>query len=168
MPNKHSSQSLIAENATWTQVEQANQAGWLNLLPVGAACKEHGPHLPLNTDFIQAQWLAEKLAQKYQCIVWPVVSYGHYPAFVDFPGSCSVSADTFIQSISDILAGICAHSVSQVFVLNTGISTIQPLETAIRESKFSKSSILNKYIFGQIFSTSRTGSANTEFWWACG
>ena len=34
------------------------------ILPIGAAAKQHGFHLPLNTDRVQAEWLAGRMAEK--------------------------------------------------------------------------------------------------------
>jgi len=49
---------LLAAEVAWPEVQRRLEAGAPALLPIGAACKEHGCHLPLNTDFLQAEWLA--------------------------------------------------------------------------------------------------------------
>ena len=74
---------------TWRDIADRVCAGAIGILPVGAACKEHGLHLPMNTDQLQAEWLAEHLAQKDNVLIWPTLTYGSYPVFVDYPGSCS-------------------------------------------------------------------------------
>ena len=35
---------------TWPEIEQAFNNNWPIILPLGAGCKEHGHHLPMNTD----------------------------------------------------------------------------------------------------------------------
>ena len=71
----------------WDEVARRIQDGAAAILPIGAAAKQHGFHLPLNTDRIQAEWLAGKLAAEVDALIWPTLSYGHYPAFVEYAGS---------------------------------------------------------------------------------
>ena len=47
------------ECLTWDEVARRIAAGAAAILPIGAAAKQHGFHLPLNTDRIQAEWFAE-------------------------------------------------------------------------------------------------------------
>jgi creatinine amidohydrolase len=101
------------------------------ILPVGAAAKQHGFHLPLNTDRIQAEWLAARLAEHVDALIWPTLSYGHYPAFVEYAGSSSLSASTFEALVKEIAAAILGNGCQKMVVLNTGISTLAPVDRAL-------------------------------------
>lgn len=116
---------------SWPEVEQRLLAGAIAVLPVGAACKQHGPHLPMNADLLQAEWLAAALVQRAAVLVWPSVAYGYYPAFRDYPGSVSLSAATFRTTVQEILADIGRAGAGAVLVVNTGISTIEPLQMVV-------------------------------------
>lgn len=116
---------------SWPEVERRLEAGAVAVLPVGAACKQHGPHLPMNADLLQAEWLAAALVQRAEVLVWPSVAYGHYPAFTDYPGSVSLSAATFRAMMGEILADIGHAGARTVLILNTGISTIEPLQAVV-------------------------------------
>lgn len=113
---------------SWTEVEQRVHAAAIAVLPIGAACKEHGLHLPMHADLLQAEWLAWALVQRANVLVWPTVTYGYYPAFTNYPGSVSLSAETFQRMVREILSGIQRTGVHTVLLLNTGISTIVPLQ----------------------------------------
>jgi creatinine amidohydrolase len=121
------------EHLTWDEVATRIANGAAAILPVGAGAKQHGFHLPMNTDRIQAEWLAARIADRFDCLVWPTVSYGHYPAFVDYAGSISLSAPTFESLIREIAAGILKHRCRTLFVLDTGISTIAPVDRALAQ-----------------------------------
>jgi creatinine amidohydrolase len=121
------------EHLTWDEVARRIDNGAAAILPVGAGAKQHGFHLPMNTDRIQAEWLAARIAHRFDCLIWPTVSYGHYPAFVDYAGSISLSAPTFESLIREIAAGILKHRCRTLFVLNTGISTIAPVDRALAQ-----------------------------------
>jgi len=119
-----------AAQLSWPEVEQRIKAGAIAVLPVGAACKAHGPHLPMNTDLLQAEWLAAALVQRADVLVWPAVTYGYYPAFTDYPGSVSLTRATFQHMVQEILGEIRRAGARAVLLLNTGISTIEPLQAA--------------------------------------
>jgi len=126
----HQSPGAFAAHLNWPGVEQRIQAGAVAVLPVGAACKAHGPHLPMNTDQLQADWLAAALVQRADVLVWPAVTYGYYPAFTDYPGSVSLTRATFQHLVQEILGEIRRAGARAVLLLNTGISTIEPLQAA--------------------------------------
>jgi creatinine amidohydrolase len=115
---------------SWPDVERRIEAGAVAVLPVGAACKAHGPHLPMNADWLQAEWLAAALVQRADVLVWPTVTYGYYPAFTDYPGSVSLTHETFRRLVQEILGDIRRAGARAVLILNTGISTIEPLQAA--------------------------------------
>lgn len=144
--------STFIADATWKQADEALKHNTPCLLPIGAACKEHGFHLPLNTDYLQAEWLAKKLAGKFSFIVWPTVNYGFYPAFINYPGSASISSDVFQQYTMDIIYSICRHHNNSLLLLNTGISTIHPLQKAIDNSAFNQQVHLINIYSGKQFS----------------
>jgi len=126
----HAAPGAFAAHLNWPGVEQRIQAGAVAVLPVGAACKAHGPHLPMNTDQLQADWLAAALVQRADVLVWPAVTYGYYPAFSDYPGSVSLTRATFQHMVQEILGEIRRAGARAVLLLNTGISTIEPLQAA--------------------------------------
>lgn len=121
---------IFIEHLTWVEVEAALKEFDTLLLPVGARCKEHGPHLPLNTDFLFAEYLAARVAEACRVLVAPTVPYGFYPAFVEYPGSVHVRAEVFRDTIVDVCRSFLRHWLRKFYVLNTGISTLAPLGEA--------------------------------------
>jgi creatinine amidohydrolase len=121
----------FVEHMTWAEVARRIDEGAAAIMPVGAAAKQHGLHLPLNTDRIQAEWLAARLAGTIDALVWPTLTYGHYPAFVEYAGSMSLSAPVFEAVVQQIASGILGHGCRALFVLDTGISTRAPVERAL-------------------------------------
>jgi creatinine amidohydrolase len=117
----------VAEVA-WPEVQRRLAAGATALLPVGAGAKEHGRHLPMNADYLQAKWLVDRLTRLAPVVAWPTVNYGHYPAFVDYPGSCSLSPEVFETMVGQVCADIRRAGARRIVILNTGLSTIAPLQ----------------------------------------
>jgi len=141
-----STPGIRVADTDWPRVTAEVAAGAIGILPVGAASKAHGPHLPMNTDLLQAEWLAGALIRRVRALVWPTLGYGFYPAFTDYPGSISVGENTFADLAADILEGIRGAGVTRALVVNTGISTIAPLEAAIAHTAgFDALTLVNVY-----------------------
>ena len=100
---------------------------------MGAAAKEHGPHLPLRTDYLVARELGRRVAEALPVLVAPVVSFGYYPAFVRYPGSQHLRAETFMALLTDILTGFVGQGARRLAVINTGVSTEAPLRVVVRD-----------------------------------
>lgn len=75
------------EGLSWIEAEAVFNNFDTVMIPLGARTKEHGPHLPLNNDWIMAEYLARRVAEKVPVIVMPTIQYGYYPSFLEYPGS---------------------------------------------------------------------------------
>ena len=125
--------SVEIENLTWVQAEDALKSHDVVLIALGARSKEHGPHLPLNTDYIMAEYLKDQVIKEVPVAVLPTIQYGYYPSFLEYPGSVSIQAETFKEMVKDICLSMSGYGVRKFYVLNTGISTLKPLEEAAQE-----------------------------------
>ena len=67
---------MYVADAAWPLVEERLAAGDAALLPIGAASKEHGYHLPLATDCRQAEWMTARLLESEPLLAWPVLPQG--------------------------------------------------------------------------------------------
>ncbi len=116
---------------TWDDVARRLADGTGAVLPIGAGAKQHGLHLPMSTDQLQAEWLAARIAERFDALVWPTRRYGHYPAFVNYAGSCSLAAETFERVVREIVDGLLGFGARPALVLDTGLSTLAPVERAL-------------------------------------
>ncbi len=125
-------QGKYLETLTWEQAERALEHANTLLLPLGARSKEHGPHLPLNNDWLIAEYLAMRVAEQCGVLVLPTLQYGYYPAFCEYPGSISLGEETCRDMVVDIHRSFQPHCQLPLYVLNTGHSTVAPLLQAQR------------------------------------
>lgn len=125
--------SAYLERLTWTEAARLLTPQCVVLIPLGAAAKEHGPHLPLDNDRTLAEYLARRVADSAEVIVAPTISYHYYPAFVEYPGSTTLRLETARDLVVDIAASLAAFGPRRFYVLNTGVSTLKPLQQAANE-----------------------------------
>lgn len=119
--------AVFLENLTWVEAEKVLSAGAVIVIPLGAALKEHGKHLPLNNDKLMAEHLILEVAKRLDVIVLPTISSSFYPAFTEYPGSISHSLETSAALISETCSGLAAFGCKKIYVLNTGVSTLKVL-----------------------------------------
>lgn len=118
------------EALTWAEAEPLLREGRVAVVPIGARSKEHGLHLPLNTDWLMAEYLAQRIGQDCPVVMLPTIPYGYYPAFVEYPGSIHIKKETFRDTLEDICHSLARHGTRKIYFLNTGISTLWALEPA--------------------------------------
>lgn len=118
---------------TWQEAEKLLTPDAIVVLPLGAASKEHGPHLRLDNDQRLAERLADRLLDTLPVVVAPTLTYHFYPAFAEYPGSTSLRLETARDLVADVVRSIARHGPRRFYALNTGVSTVRALEPAARE-----------------------------------
>ncbi len=121
------------EDLTWPEVKRRFEVGDVVVIPIGAIAKEHGPHLPMKTDWLLARELAQRVAAELPVLVAPVIPFGYYPAFRHYPGSQHLRPETFTALVTDLLSGLIDQGARHVALINTGIPTQAVLHTVTRE-----------------------------------
>jgi creatinine amidohydrolase len=115
---------------TWYEAEKILGPETVVVIPLGAAAKEHGPHLRLDNDFTLAQYFRARVLAEADVAMLPTVPYHYYPSFVEYPGSTTLRLETARDMIVDIVRSIAAHGPRRFYVLNTGVSTNKALAPA--------------------------------------
>lgn len=124
--------AIFLEDISWTTAQQLLTPDAVVVIPLGAAAKMHGPHLPLATDFIQAQDCANRLALERNVIIAPIINYGYYPLFVKFAGSTTLSSGTAIDMILHIARTLSGYGPKRFYIINIGISTTPSLKASAK------------------------------------
>jgi creatinine amidohydrolase len=125
--------SVNMEDLTWIEAEKALKQFEVVMIALGARTKEHGPHLLLKNDYIMAEYLKKRVAEEVSVAILPTLQYGYYPAFLEYPGSVSLQAETFKNVIVDICRSMSGYGIKKFYILNTGVSTLRPLKSAADE-----------------------------------
>jgi creatinine amidohydrolase len=137
--------AILLEDLSWDEAEPILTADTVVVIALGAECKEHGRHLQLNNDFLMAEYFKKQVLATAgrNVVVAPTINYSFYPAFLEYPGSTSVSFDTARAMIADIVRSLARYGPRRFYILNTGISTLRPLAQAAAD--LAKDGILLRY-----------------------
>jgi creatinine amidohydrolase len=124
------SAGILLENLTWVEAADHLDSSSVIVIPLGASAKEHGPHLKLNNDWLIVEYVKQKVLEQAPVIVAPTLGFFFYPAFIEYPGTISISQDTSMNLVIDICSSLAAFGPRRFYVINTGISTVRALEPA--------------------------------------
>lgn len=115
--NKH---HTIFSHLTWPEAKKILKEVDLALIPVGAI-EQHGPHLPLDTDAFDAEYLAKQVANACsdpKPIVLPLIPYGVSYHHDDFSGTISISPDTLAKIIYEIGLNLARQGITKIIIIN--------------------------------------------------
>lgn len=109
-------------NRTWPDVKELLVNDPIVVVPVGSV-EQHGPHLPLETDFRMAETVAEQAAVRATeygtpVIVTPPVWTGYSPHHMQFPGTVTLRASTFTAVVTDVATSLWHHGFRKIALLN--------------------------------------------------
>jgi len=105
---------------TWRQARNRLKEIDVALLPVGAI-EQHGPHLPLDTDAFDADYLARRVAEACsdpRPLVLAPISYGVSYHHADFTGTVSISNDTLAKLVYEIGMSVSRNGVKKLVIIN--------------------------------------------------
>lgn len=122
--------SVRIETLPWTEAERLLDTATVVMIPLGAESKEHGPHLPLNNDWLLAEYFTKRVMSATPVVVYPTINYNFYPAFVEYPGSTGLRLETSRDVVVDVVRSIARHGPRRFYILNTGVSTLRALAPA--------------------------------------
>lgn len=121
----------LLEEMSWPEIEAGLKQTQTIILPVGAT-EEHGPHLPIFTDTIQATEVAREAALMHDIFVAPPIHYGVCRSTRGFPGTVTVSHDSLRSYVYDLLLSFYDSGFKRVMILtgHAGGQHISALEEA--------------------------------------
>lgn len=108
---------MYLDELTTTEFKERIDSKTMVIWPIGAV-EEHGPHLPLSTDSLQPEHIAERVAERTGALIAPPLRYGYLRQTAPFPGSISLRWDTLRSIALDILMGLAKNDVRYIVVLS--------------------------------------------------
>lgn len=101
---------------TTTDAADALKATEVALLPTGST-EQHGPALPLSTDAVSAESVAERL-ERDDVVQLPTIPIGVSEHHRQFHGTLWLSAETFEAAVRETLEAVASHGVRKSVILN--------------------------------------------------
>ena len=105
---------------TWPEAEKRLLEVDVAMLPIGAI-EQHGPHLPLDTDTFDADYLARRVAEACsdpKPLVLSPIPYGVSYHHDEFKGTISISNDTLSHLVYEIGLSAAHNGITKLVIIN--------------------------------------------------
>jgi creatinine amidohydrolase len=122
---------VALSDLSWVEAESALTPSAVVVIPLGAATLEHGPHLKLNNDERLARYLASRVQNAASVVVAPSVTYHFNPAFLEYPGTTSLTRTTATNMTVEIVRTLARYGSRRFYILNTAGSAMNVLNAAV-------------------------------------
>jgi creatinine amidohydrolase len=125
--------TLLHEQTTTTAAASFTEAE-VALLPTGAV-EQHGPALPLGTDFLAAEAIAHAVDEAetdVQTVTLPTLPVGVSAHHRQFHGTLWTEPETFAAYVRDVTASVASHGIRKVVAVNGHGGNDEALNSAAR------------------------------------
>ncbi len=105
------------DDLTSTEFAEAMKGNPIVILPIGGT-EAHGPHLPLSTDSLQPEAVADAVAERVNGLVAPPLRYAFHSSTRNMPGTITLGFDTTIAVVYDILRSLVDNGARKLVVIS--------------------------------------------------
>lgn len=109
------------QEMTWIEITQAMERGADTVIIVATAQEQHGPHLPMATDWYWGAELARRIANGLgeRALIAPIIPFGPNEEMMGFPGTVSLRKETLIAILRDMCGSYARHGFKNVILLTS-------------------------------------------------
>jgi creatinine amidohydrolase len=130
------SRFLLHEISRGESAARAGEA--LLILPIGAT-EQHGPHLPLGTDFLIVEHVARAATQAARqatgldVLVAPTLPFGSSHHHLPFGGTVSLASERYFAALRDMVASLIQGGFRRIFLLNGHGGNHELMQVVVRD-----------------------------------
>lgn len=120
MKQNNNNPGFLWELMTWPEIEEYLKTVDTVILPCGAI-EQHGPHLPVDVDYFDANYMAYKVAEACahpKPLVLPTIPFGVSYHHDDFKGTLSVTNDALSKFVYDLGMSLAKNGIKKIIILN--------------------------------------------------
>jgi creatinine amidohydrolase len=108
---------------TWPEVEDLLTRSDMVIMPV-PAIEQHGPQLPIGTDYFAGEELGKLIAQRADVLVAPILLPGISPYHMEFPGTIALSPDTVQRVYFEAVQSLIHHGFRRFLILTSHMGNV--------------------------------------------
>ncbi|HKN57358.1 MAG TPA: creatininase family protein [Gemmatimonadaceae bacterium] len=123
-PSAFAQRSVYIEDLTWPEVQQAIASGKTSAIIYAGSTEQNGPHMAIGKHNFIARWVAGAIAIKLgNALVYPTLPFAPTgnavtrTAHMRFPGSVSLTAQTYGAVIHDVALSAIDAGFKNVFIM---------------------------------------------------
>jgi len=90
---------------SWVEFDRRRKETKTVIIPTGSI-EVYGPHLPLGTDSIVAEALADRIAEKFDSLISPNIELNDASSLIGFPGTININRENFIGTLENLVTSL--------------------------------------------------------------
>jgi creatinine amidohydrolase len=127
--------ALHLDRLTWPEVKSEIENGRDTVIVPFGSTEQHGRHMPLGTDAVLGDEFGWAVAGRLDAFLAPTVRLGCSEHHLSFSGTISLSDETFMRIVADVVASLSRHGFRRIVLLPTHGGNFKPLAEAVAELK---------------------------------
>lgn len=135
--------TLKLTDMTWPEIQAALDSGVRTVLVPTASTEQHGPALPLSVDELRGDALGERVADELGCFLAPTLRPGISDHHMGFPGTISLSRETFEAVVTDYCESLDEHGFENVVLFTSHGGNTEALDAVAERT--------NTYLDAHVF-----------------
>ncbi len=108
---------LVLQEMSWVDVKEYLKSNDMVIIPIGST-EQHGPHLPLGTDYYSALEMSKMISEQTGVIVAPILMVGYSVYHSGFPGTLSLKPETMEQVIFECVEMLIMQGFNRILLYN--------------------------------------------------
>ena len=140
MPEGVPTDRLLFDEHNRVELRALADSGAVVVVPVGAT-EQHGPHLPVATDWWHVEWVARRAAERVnsagaapvRVVVAPTLPFGSSPHHLPFGGTISLPTTTYYEVLVAILESLVTDGFRRLFLVNGHGGNHELIQIAARD-----------------------------------
>jgi len=113
-------EKVLMEEMSWVEIKDAIERGKTTVLVISGSIEQHGPHLPTGTDTYLGYELGQRVARRLDyALVAPVVRPALSEHHMGFPGSFTLTWETFKDVLEDYCDSLARHGFKDVVLMSS-------------------------------------------------
>jgi creatinine amidohydrolase/Fe(II)-dependent formamide hydrolase-like protein len=110
--------SVFIADLTWPEVKQAIASGKTTAIYYAGSTEQNGPHMALGKHNVIAAYLAGRIAEELgNALVYPVLPFAPTGDHMQFPGSVTLSDQTFAAVAREVAASMLSAGFRKVVLM---------------------------------------------------
>ena len=115
--------TVVIEDLTWMEVRDAMRAGKDTVIVATGGVEQNGPYLVTGKHNVVLRATTEAIARKLNALVAPIVPFvpegdiDPPSLHMNYPGTISVTEETFERLLTDICSSLCTHGFKNIVLI---------------------------------------------------
>jgi len=110
-------EALVLQEMTWTDVRDYLKTCDMVIIPLGST-EQHGPHMPLGTDYYEAMGMSKLISARTGVVVAPVLLAGYSVYHSGFQGTLSLKLETMEQVLFETVEMLMKYGFKRFLFFN--------------------------------------------------